>query len=123
MLRVGTNDHDPTAPTDYAALFTNFFNRCSDFHANWRNYCKLNIITFYNELSRAIALQFSQMAIHQMDNALILGIKPRKSWLFFVPQSVRDAPFTQIVGGQFDFDAIAWKNFNIVTANFTGDVG
>jgi hypothetical protein len=82
MFRVGTNDHDPTAPTNNAALFTNFFNRCSDFHANWRNYCKLNIITFYIELSCAIALQFDQMAIHQMDYALIFGDKPKKLGYF-----------------------------------------
>lgn len=32
VLRVGTNDHDPTTAADDTALVTHFLNRCSNFH-------------------------------------------------------------------------------------------
>jgi hypothetical protein len=35
MLGIGTDDHYPTTTFDDAALFTDFFNRRSNFHAKW----------------------------------------------------------------------------------------
>jgi hypothetical protein len=35
MFGVGTDDHYPTATFDDTALFTDFFNRRSNFHAKW----------------------------------------------------------------------------------------
>jgi hypothetical protein len=35
MLRVGADHHYPTTTFDDAALFTDFFNRRSNFHAKW----------------------------------------------------------------------------------------
>jgi len=41
MFRVGTNDHNPTMPANYPALFANFFDRCSYFHDCFGNVTNL----------------------------------------------------------------------------------
>jgi hypothetical protein len=42
--------------------------------------------------------------------------------LFLVSQTVGDSALGQVVGGEFDFDAISGENFDVVAADFAGDV-
>jgi hypothetical protein len=43
--------------------------------------------------------------------------------LFFVFQTVGDPSFGQVVRGQFDFDAIAGQNFNVVPPDLARNMG
>jgi hypothetical protein len=42
--------------------------------------------------------------------------------LFLVSEAVSDSALGQVVGGEFDFDAIARENFDVIAADFAGDV-
>jgi len=44
-------------------------------------------------------------------------------YLFLLfPKSVGDAAFCQVIRGQFDFDTIAWENFDVVPTNLARNV-